>query len=269
MLLKLSVLILGINKQKHYKQTETLNKMSKSIKKSNNTRYIIILVITLGLLFLSIILFNRYKLNNIINKNNKLQIESFYEDPTIKAVSSTVQPSPTSEALKPCSASPVDLAGMCKDYSNCCKTGSASKSCICNHPIVQQCQNEYNTCINDPNNINIYTPEQISEKCIAQNNGCCKSYDNINIDSSNFNEPIVQAQNNNVICYIPAIANINMTNKCMELCQTDPKCKAFSLTQNNMVVLGCNLFSSVSQPLIDPLGGDSLNKQQPNYYVKK
>ena len=239
--------------------------MSKSIKKSNNTRYIIILVITLGLLFLLIILFNRYKLN----KNP--QIESFYEDPSssVTSPSVTIEPARTIETSERCSASPVDLAGMCKDYTNCCRSGNASKSCICNHPVVQQCQNEYNTCINDPNNIKIYTPEQISEKCIAQNNGCCKSYNNINIDSSNFNEPIVQAQKDNVICYIPAIGNINMTDKCMELCQTDPKCKAFSLTQNNMVVLGCNLFSSVSKPLIDPLGGDSLNKQQPNYYVKK
>ena len=241
--------------------------MSKSIKKCKNTRYIIILVITLSLLFLLIILFNRYKLNKNKNKNKNPQIESFYEDSITTSPLATIEPAHTIGILQRCSASPGDLAGMCKDYSNCCKTGSTSKSCICAHPVIQKCQTEYNTCMTDSNYIKKYTPLQLADTCTAISSKCCESYNNINIDSKKFNAPIIKTQKDNLICNMPASNNMNMTEKCMELCETNPNCEAFSINQNNIAVFGCNLFSKVSNT--NQNNKDSIIEQLPNYYIKK
>ena len=122
----------------------------------------------------------------------------------------------------------------------------------------------------DTNNINIYTPEQLTDKCTKENGECCNDYNNINIDSKKFNAPIVQTQKDNLICYIPASYNMNITQKCMELCQTNQNCASFSIEQNNMSVFGCNLFSAVSNTnQSNQTNKDSINVQQPNYYIKK
>lgn len=219
---------------------------------------IIFIAIILYLLFLLYLLYNKYK------NSQKLK---FYNIPQTTTVSSTVQPLATTAEPQACSVSPGDLAGMCNNYSSCCKKGNASSSCLCTHPVIQKCQTKYNTCMTDSNYIKKYTPSQLADTCSAINSECCNAYNNINIDSKNFNTPIIKTQKDNLICYIPASNNMNMTDKCMELCETNPNCAAFSINQNNMAVFGCNLFSKVSNT--NQNNKDSIIEQLPNYYIKK
>jgi hypothetical protein len=225
--------------------------MSKSIKKQNS-KYIIFLLITICILILLFLLY-------LLNTKYKYYQKSAF-------ISASGNPDQT---VQVCSVNPGDVVGMCSNYKACCSSSGSTNSCICTHPVVQQCKTSYDTCMNDTNNLKIYTPEQLSEKCTAQNSQCCTSYNNITIDSANFNDPIIQEQKDNIICTMNITNNMNITQKCMELCQTNPNCKAFSILQTSLAPVGCNLFSEISPPLIDPLGGNSSSGKKPNYYVKK
>jgi len=135
-----------------------------------------------------------------------------------------------------------NLITYCMNYNGCCSQNNIGNSCFCNHPFVMNCKNNYDSCKGND--------------CQAELKKCCMSYNNINIDSNNFKKPILQDQQSKRIC---SINSINMDTKCMELCQTNTNCKAYSLDDIN-----CILFSD-----IDPLPNNANYKTKTNYFIKK
>jgi hypothetical protein len=137
----------------------------------------------------------------------------------------------------------VNLTTYCMNYNGCCASNNiANNSCFCNHPFVMNCKNEYDNCTGND--------------CQDKLKKCCMTYNNINIESNNFNKPIKQDQKSKIIC---AVNSINMDQKCMELCQTNTNCKAYSIDDIN-----CILFSD-----IDPLPNNANYKTKTDYFIKK
>ena len=240
-----------------------LNNFKKYINKKN---IIVLTIVILIILFILIVLY----LNNNVNKNSHI---SSFDDilptgPTTTNFggytldSSKLPIPPNMPPPKSCSAQPGDIAGVCSDYSNCCKSNNSSSSCICAHPIVKQCQADYNTCMTNS------TTDELKNICTTQNKDCCLKYNKTNLDSSKFKEPI-KNQADNLICSLTAAGNMNITDKCMELCQTYPNCVAYSVNKTALSSIGCSLFSSVSKPALDPVTGKPIVDTQNDYYVKK
>ncbi len=228
---------------------------------------IVILLIILYLLYLLYLFFISYNSNNS-NKSQFIDASSFPTG-TISKASMNKLPSPNEPPATGCSAAPGDITGFCSDYSNCCTSQSGTNSCVCNHPIVQKCKTEYDACMNDSEILNIYSVEQRRAKCNAQVKDCCVPYNEIAIDSTIFKDPIKQDQSQDLICSLSATNNMNITQKCMELCQTHKNCVAFNVIKTNIAATACNLFSSVSEPQLDPLTGKESVNTQNDYYVKK
>jgi hypothetical protein len=160
---------------------------------------------------------------------------------------------------------PSELVSLCMNYEGCCKTYGTNNKCFCDHPAVQQCYTKYSECINDPTNKSMYG-DKLSSVCKTQNNECCKMYNSIQINSNNFKDPIYKQQLNNVICSFSSVPNISQ--KCMEICQTNPKCKAYLLNES----ISCTLFDNVNEDTlkIDPISGKaSTENKSYKFYVKK
>jgi len=168
---------------------------------------------------------------------------------------------PPTEIYKSCSAT-SDIVDFCIDYDNCCSTKSVNNKCFCDHPFTKSCKANYDICMNDPNNISSNTKLQLTEKCKLENSDCCKAYNNIPISSSSFGDNMHHDQIGNVICNVPMIKNIEQ--KCLELCQTNPNCSAYSTTR-----LNCNLYNTVSsyQPKLDQFGKEIINTSV-KFYIK-
>ena len=230
--------------------------------KNKNIKNILVLLILI-VLFMLIILYLKKKLNK------KSQISSFFDTPVCNnsaGYTADCTKLPTVGEVAPpkgCSAPPGDVAGMCSDYDNCCSSNNTS-SCMCNHPIVQACKTTYDTCIKNSNNDN-----NQKKQCKTQINTCCSNYNNINIDSTKFSNPIKRTQKDNIICSVPGEKTINLTQKCMELCQTYPNCKAYTVNKTNMAEFSCSLFSSVSQEELNPATGKPIVSTKNDYYIKK
>ena len=142
-----------------------------------------------------------------------------------------------------------DVVDMCINYESCCIKGSTEKKeCICKHPFVQNCRNTFTNCIN--NNPNNLSNTDIMNKCIEENKTCCKPYNSIQILSNIYNKPINNEPVINKICTINPINNIDQ--KCMELCFTNPECKAYSVNKGAVVQNygTCSLYST-ADTLID------------------
>lgn len=221
--------------------------------KKNNKLLIILLILGLILLGVIIILF----LKNYKSLFGDIQLE-YFKTQNNSEIDDTSKF--TMDEIKGCEF-PNDLVGVCNDYINCCSTVKKN-DCFCNHPIVKQCNKDYNKCMKDNEILKIYTIEQLEKKCKEQVNACCMSYNDINIDSDKFEAPIKHSQTSNLICSLPVVQNIEQ--KCMELCQTYPECSAYSVDD-----LNCNLFSSFSKPKLDPLTGNPSIDTKYNYYIKK
>jgi hypothetical protein len=73
---------------------------------------------------------------------------------------------------------------------------------------------------------------------------CCKKYGNNDIMINNFQKPINSNQSKDNICNLSGVPNIEQ--KCMELCQTNINCKAYTLDTGT-----CNLYSSSTPNLTD------------------
>ena len=173
-----------------------------------------------------------------------------------------------SSEIKGCNAQSADLVGYCMDYVNCCGgSGEGPSKCICSHPLVSKCKTEYDSCMNDQDILKFYTTEQRLKKCSEQIKGCCTPYGNVKGDASKFEPPIKANQKNDLLCALPAVKGL--LSKCMELCQTNPDCKAFN-TDDDII---CNMFSAVNKekPMISALTGkvDPASQSKMNYYVKK
>ena len=106
------------------------------------------------------------------------------------------------------------------------------------------------------------TKTLLTNKCKSDNAECCKKYNKISINSNNFGEKQNITQQDNLICNLSSIKNVEQ--KCMELCQTNKNCAAYS-TSN----FGCNLFSNVTAKVIakNPDNQD-LPSNNSNFYIK-
>jgi len=144
-----------------------------------------------------------------------------------------------------------NVIGYCLNYNGCCTQNTLLNSgCFCNHPLVQKCKDAYDKCISSQNKDSINNCKDILKSC-------CLDYNKINIDIANFNKPIKQEQQSKMICSVSSTKNIDQ--KCMELCQTTPECKSYSVDTIN-----CMLFSD-----IDPIQQKQGITPITDYYIKK
>ena len=218
--------------------------------------FYILTCITCIILFIYILyticnFFTSSRLNNY--SNNKFEdTPPSTSDSTEPIVTTMVVPT---DDLQTCTAN-NNIVGFCMNYTGCCdQKTSDNNRCFCGHTIVQDCNNTYEECKKTSSN---------SEDCKSKLKDCCISYNKINIDSSNFEKPIKQLQTSQKLCSIGSINGLStdsMREKCMELCQTNTDCKAFSIDNVN-----CALFNGVN-----PLPTKPSYKPQPktDYYIKK
>lgn len=212
----------------------------------------------------------------LINTN-----ENYEDNLTMKDIENSVQeeinssPQKTTEEIieepqEKCKTE-GDLVNFCINYKSCCGSGSTTKECICSHPIVKNCRQQFENCINDEEQIKIYGKKALMNKCMDENKACCIPYNSISINSDNFKTPIKNNPTIHKMCSISSIPNIE--EKCMELCSTNPECKAFSLDKGQLVQTygTCNLYNAVkiNQTKIDPLTGKEKETTNADYYIKK
>ena len=159
-----------------------------------------------------------------------------------------------------------DIIGFCKNSDICCGSESETTKCFCDHPLTKSCKTKYDTCMKDPSNIKNYKKDKLTEKCNLEKSGCCEAHNKIEINSNNFNKKEHHNQSSNLICSTPPINNIEQ--KCLELCQSRPDCKAYVTSQ-----LSCDLFSEISpySPPLDPKTGKPLTNVNLNinFFSKK
>jgi len=223
--------------------------------KSKTTKLFFIILCSILIIYVIYTIYNLIKssrVNNNINNfedvpNNTLQL-SETTTPIVTAMAI-----PADEQIQTCTAN-NNIVGFCMNYDGCCaQQKSESKKCFCEHPFVQNCKNIYDECTKT---------SPTKNECKEKLKECCISYNKINIDSSNFGSSIMQDQTTQKICSIGSINGLSddsMSLKCMELCQTTPECKAYSIDNIN-----CKLFSSVN-----PLPTKPFTKILTDYYIKK
>ena len=179
----------------------------------------------------------------------------------------------TSTSTKKESCKAVDnVVDFCINYDSCCAGGSyATKACFCNHPITLQCKAEYDTCMSDTSLSKLYTTEQLKQKCASQQKNCCIPYNSISLSSDKFDTPIKNEPSIKELCSVSSIPNIEQ--KCLELCQTTPDCKAYSVNVGKIVQSYgvCKLYDTVSilTQKIDPISGKPADNIDTDYYIKK
>jgi hypothetical protein len=221
---------------------------------------IIILLILFSILIYKIIIF--FSLNNkSYNKSYNEKFENLiptttFTNETIINTKSSSNPSITSNTTAISIPTDVEtncnadnnVIGYCINYNGCCTQNiTVNNDCYCKHPIVQKCKKIFDECITNKENNN----------CKDKLKECCIDYNKINIDSSYFNKPIKQEQQSKMICSISSTNNIEQ--KCMELCQTTPECKSYSVNTFN-----CMLFND-----IDPIQQKQGLTPITDYYIKK
>ena len=109
------------------------------------------------------------------------------------------------------------------------------------------------------------------ENCLEENKNCCIPYNSLSISNTNFKFPIKNNPENNKICSL--MNTPNSEEKCMELCHTNPECKAYSLEQGALVqnYTTCNLYNDI---FIDKINsnaytGNPIQNTNADYYIKK
>jgi len=227
--------------------------------------YTVIIILLVLFLVLCIYLNNKKKniksnfdsLSDIIQQNElppptTTQFDVVGE--TNKSIYGEGNSAPTMSKSKGCSTT-SDVVEFCIDYDNCCKTETDFNKCFCNIPVVKTCKANYDLCMQDP---------LLADKCKTDNIKCCREYNNIQINSDAFNEPIKNIQKDNLLCNVSAIKNVKQ--KCLELCQTTPECKAYSTTN-----LNCNLYSDIStiNKKYDPETGKEIINPSVDFFIKK
>lgn len=206
-----------------------------------NSRKAGILILILGIcIFVYVVLY-------LYDRNLRARKDRFVDIPTTTFNISTT-PTPANKNTT-CSNS-TDMLSVCMNYENCC-TGSGANpnsKCFCSHPFVGGCNDAYKTCIAS------IGANGDTSSCDSTLKGCCSKYSSIDIFNSNFQKPINAIQSSNQICTINGLPNLEQ--RCMELCQTNPACKAYSL-----VIGGCTLYDNVN---------NNIGKSTDNYiYVVK
>jgi len=160
-----------------------------------------------------------------------------------------------------CSAT-TSVVDFCKDYDNCCVASNLNSKCFCNVPIVKSCNTKHQKCITDASNKS--NNSSLIEKCNTDRSTCCDKYSETIINSSSFEDSVKNDQKDNILCSLFSIRDI--TQKCLELCQVTPECKAYSASN-----LTCNLFNDISPPnvKIDPSTGKPIINNTVDFYKKK
>jgi hypothetical protein len=185
-----------------------------------------------------------------LNKKQTIRKSGSIEAKPTKQTTQTTQPIPTPANKNTTCSNSTDMINVCMNYENCC-TGSSvnlNSQCFCSHPFVGGCNDAYKACI-----ANVGSSGDTSS-CDSTLKGCCAKYSSIDIFSSNFQKPINAMQSSNQLCTVNGLPNIEQ--RCMELCQTHPDCKAYSLA-----IGGCTLYNTVN---------DNSGKGTDNYiYVVK
>ena len=240
-------------------------KMNKVKLKLINLIYLLFIILIIYLVYILII--------SLYDKNN----ETFIDTPTSKSPPTSINTSsepasaPAPSSKQSCKA--VDnVVDFCINYDSCCAGGSyATKACFCNHPITLQCKAEYDTCMSDTSLTNLYTAEQLKQKCASQQKNCCIPYNSIALSSDKFEPSIKNEPSIKEMCSVSSIPNIDQ--KCLELCQTTPDCKSYSVNVGKIFQSYgvCKLYDTVeiSNPKIDPLSGKPANNISTDYYIKK
>jgi len=223
----------------------------------------IIIIIIIGLVY--------YLINNYENYKDNLTIKDI-ENSIQKDINSSPQKTEEEiieEPTEKCNTE-SDLVNFCINYKSCCGSESTTKECICSHPIIKNCRTKFENCINDKEQIKMYGKKVLMEKCINENKACCIPYNSISINSDNFKSPIKNNPTINKICSISSIPNLE--EKCIELCITNPECKAFSIDKGQLVQSygTCNLYNAIkiNQTKIDPLTGKETETTNADYYIK-
>ena len=173
-----------------------------------------------------------WRLDGLGNVNSVDSVDSFEDIPTTTFDISTT-PTPVDKNTT-CSNS-TDMVNVCMNYENCCSSAgtNTNSKCFCSHPFVGECNDSYKSCL-----ASVETGGDTS-KCDSILKGCCSKYSNIDILNSNFQKPINAYQSSNQICSLNGLDDLEQ--RCMELCQTNSNCKAYSL-----VLGGCTLYDSVT-----------------------
>ena len=139
--------------------------------------------------------------------------------------------------------------GFCLNYSGCCAQGTMMGSdCFCKHPLVNKCKESYDECVKNNMDVNV---------CKSKLKDCCVDYNKIDIDSKYFQKPVKMEQESKMLCSLTGASNIQQ--KCLELCQTNDKCKSYAVSNFN-----CMLFND-----IDPSPTKSGITPMTDYYIKK
>ena len=227
---------------------------------SINLIYLIYLFLIIYMIYILIISLNNKTLKslNSLNSFNSLNTKNndTFEDTTKNMTN------------KVCTAQD-NLVDFCANYNSCCS--STNTNCFCTHPITLYCKNEYKTCMNDAYLKNLYTSDQIKNKCSSQQKNCCTPYNSISISSDKFKTPIKNDSKAKEICTINSISNIEQ--KCLELCQTNPNCKSYSVNLGKIVQSYglCKLYNNVSinPNSINPFTGKPKSDVTSDYYIKK
>jgi hypothetical protein len=128
-----------------------------------------------------------------------------------------------------------DIVSVCMNYDSCCNEtiSNPNSGCFCSHSFVSGCNDTYKKCLADLGN------GGDTSSCDSALKGCCSKYSNIDILSSNFEKPMDVVQTSNKLCTVNALPDL--AQRCMELCQTNSACKAYSLMTNN-----CTLYDGVN-----------------------
>ena len=158
--------------------------------------------------------------------------DRFEDTPTTTFDISTA---PTPDNKNTTCSNSTDMISVCMNYNNCCTSSGANQNskCFCSHPFAGGCNDTYKACI-----ANVGTGGDTSS-CDTTLKGCCSKYSSIDISSSNFQKPINAMQSSNKICTLNGLPDLDQ--RCMELCQTNPACKAYSLA-----IGGCTLYDGVN-----------------------
>ena len=207
--------------------------------------FIVIIILIIFLIVKSI--FSNHTLipNTTINTTSRIELFNSIK-PTITTLTTTPTTTPTTttpviivptinQTIQSACDNPTSVPSVCMNYDSCCGNTSigTNSTCFCNHPFVKNCYDEFKKCQTTPTS----TPTSTNCQDILTN--CCSKYTENDILASNFNSPINKNQYSDKLCTLTGVANLEQ--RCMELCQTNPNCKAYSL-----VTGGCTLYSKIN-----------------------
>lgn len=195
-------------------------------------QYLYLLIVVVLILLSAILITYFYKIS--------YYSRDYFEDtPDTKFDMSKVNTTPTNSP-PPCTNG-TDISSVCLNFDNCCSPSNNTNingQCYCIHPFVKDCNYKYKNCISsNPSN---------TSQCSSILHECCKQYSGNNILASNFQKPITATQMSNKLCSINGIMNLEQ--RCMELCQTNPNCRAYSTTTGNCTLYDKTNYTTSNDP---------------------